>query len=162
MHRAAWLFARKGDDHPFDLPPVTEADDIAPVPRALGQLSGREGRIVAMGVHQRAGIGQRLAGSDEGENHDRRSKRGSGKAAPRNRLRKAFTILSCPSLTSYEAPMSLPARSPAGGGCLILAGFLIGAMVGIVRGQPSLGVLLGVSASALLLVILWLVGRRKG
>jgi hypothetical protein len=57
--------------------------------------------------------------------------------------------------------MTPDVKNPAGGGCLILAGFLLGAFLGILSGEPSLGVLIGVAAGTLLAVALWLAGRRK-
>lgn len=58
--------------------------------------------------------------------------------------------------------MTLDPKSPAGGGCLIFAGFLLGAVIGVARGQPSLGVLTGVLLGTLLAIVLWLAGRRGG
>lgn len=55
--------------------------------------------------------------------------------------------------------MSPDRRVASGGGCLILLGFLLGAFVGFAKGQPSLGVLIGVGISIALAVILWLVDR---
>ncbi len=52
-------------------------------------------------------------------------------------------------------------KSPAGGGCLIFAGFLLGAIIGINRGEPSLGVLIGVAIGILLALGLWLAARRR-
>lgn len=57
--------------------------------------------------------------------------------------------------------MPIDPKSPAGGGCLIFAGFLLGSFIGIAYGQASLGVLIGVGVGVLLAVILWLAGRRR-
>jgi hypothetical protein len=51
-------------------------------------------------------------------------------------------------------------KSPAGGGCLIFAGFLLGAILGILYGEPSLGVLIGVGIGVVLALGLWLVNRK--
>ena len=52
-------------------------------------------------------------------------------------------------------------KSPAGGGCLIFAGFILGAVIGIAYGQASLGVLIGVGLGVLLAIAVWLTGRRS-
>ena len=57
--------------------------------------------------------------------------------------------------------MSPHRRVASGGGCLIFIGFLLGAFIGFVRGEPSLGVIIGVGVSVALAVILWLVERRR-
>ena len=51
--------------------------------------------------------------------------------------------------------------SAGGGGCLIFAGFLLGAIIGIYRGEPSLGVLIGTGVGILLALGLWLATRRR-
>lgn len=53
-------------------------------------------------------------------------------------------------------------KSPAGGGCLIFAGFILGAAIGIAYGQASLGVLIGVAVGVILAAALWLKGRSGG
>jgi len=58
--------------------------------------------------------------------------------------------------------MQLDPKSSAGGGCLILLGFILGAAIGIARGEPSLGVLIGVGAGVLVAVLMWAVGRARG
>lgn len=48
-----------------------------------------------------------------------------------------------------------------GGGCLIFAGFIIGAVLGIALGQPSLGVIIGVVAGAAIALAQWLLTRSR-
>lgn len=52
-------------------------------------------------------------------------------------------------------------KSPAGGGCLIFAGFFLGALIGIAYGEASLGVLIGVGVGVLLALGLWVMGRKQ-
>ena len=51
-----------------------------------------------------------------------------------------------------------PARA---GGFLIAAGFLIGALAGIVLGQPSIGFLAGGAAGILGALALWIADRKR-
>lgn len=46
------------------------------------------------------------------------------------------------------------------GGCLILVGFLVGAVAGIALGEPSLGTIAGVGIGGLIALLLWLRARR--
>ena len=52
--------------------------------------------------------------------------------------------------------MESNSRSPAGGGCLIFAGFVLGAVLGIAYGQASYGVVIGTLAGVLLALAQWL------
>lgn len=59
--------------------------------------------------------------------------------------------------------MTIDPKSPAaGGGCLVFAGFILGAGFGIMIDEPSLGVIVGVASGALLALALWYAGRRRG
>lgn len=58
--------------------------------------------------------------------------------------------------------MAVDPKSPAGGGCFILLGFLAGAAIGIATGQASQGAILGALAGIALAVIVWMVGRSRG
>ena len=51
-------------------------------------------------------------------------------------------------------------NTPAAGGLLILIGFLGGATVGILRGEPSVGVIIGVGLGIVAAVLVWLFNRR--
>jgi hypothetical protein len=65
---ANFLFGQ-GDDHPFDLPPVAKAQDVTLVPACFGARRGLEPGVVALGLEQQCGIGQRTAAIDEGRVH---------------------------------------------------------------------------------------------
>jgi hypothetical protein len=57
--------------------------------------------------------------------------------------------------------MTDPAKRPAtAGGFLIAAGLLLGTVVGVAVGQPSLGFLAGLAIGAVLALLLWLLDRR--
>ena len=58
--------------------------------------------------------------------------------------------------------MQIDAKSSAGGGCLIFAGFLAGAILGILYGQASYGVLIGTAVGILLALAMWWAGRGRG
>ena len=50
-------------------------------------------------------------------------------------------------------------RFPRAGGALLAAAILIGAIGGVVVGQPSIGFLAGLGAGLLLLAAVWLLDR---
>ena len=52
-------------------------------------------------------------------------------------------------------------RTPLAGGSLLALSLLVGAVVGIARGQASLGVVVGLAVGLALLGLVWLIDRRK-
>ncbi|CAN5440960.1 hypothetical protein BH10PSE14_BH10PSE14_25440 [soil metagenome] len=52
-----------------------------------------------------------------------------------------------------------PRKTPLAGGLLIAVGAIGGAVIGMVRGQATIGLLVGVGIAAVLSVVLWLVSR---
>lgn len=55
-----------------------------------------------------------------------------------------------------------PRRTPIGGGILIAAGVLGGAVFGISTGQPTVGVLGGTALGVALAALLWAVDKLRG
>lgn len=55
-----------------------------------------------------------------------------------------------------------PRKNALGGGCLLTLGIFAGVGAGIAYGQPSIGFLAGTAAGLLLLLLVWLVDRRRG
>jgi hypothetical protein len=60
-------------------------------------------------------------------------------------------------------PRDIPSRpEPRGGGCLVAAGLLGGATIGVMLGEGSIGILAGLAIGAVAaLALLWLDGRRR-
>lgn len=56
---------------------------------------------------------------------------------------------------------SLRNRNPMAGGALLAASILLGPIVGLFFGQPSLGLLAGFAVGLLLLLLVWLIDRRR-
>ena len=52
-------------------------------------------------------------------------------------------------------------RFSASGGIFLFLGPIVGALIGISRNEPILGMLLGFGAGAALALIIWLIDRRK-
>ena len=52
-------------------------------------------------------------------------------------------------------------RFSASGGIFLFLGPVIGALIGISRNEPILGMLLGFAAGAALALIIWIIDRRK-
>lgn len=53
-----------------------------------------------------------------------------------------------------------PRRSNAAGGSLLALAVVGGAAIGIATGQPTIGALAGLGVGLLLVLIVWLAGRR--
>ncbi|WP_284734539.1 hypothetical protein [Sphingosinicella terrae] len=54
-----------------------------------------------------------------------------------------------------------PKRTPMAGGALLAASILLGPVVGAFFGQPSIGLLVGFGVGLVLLLVVWLVDRRR-
>lgn len=52
-------------------------------------------------------------------------------------------------------------RFPSAGGIFLFLGPVLGALVGIGRGEPILGMLFGFIAGAALALLVWVIDRRK-
>ena len=50
---------------------------------------------------------------------------------------------------------------PVGGGIFLFLGPVVGALVGIGRGEPILGMLFGFAAGVALALLVWAIDRRK-
>ncbi|MBX3562572.1 MAG: hypothetical protein KF780_12270 [Sphingomonas sp.] len=57
--------------------------------------------------------------------------------------------------------MSTSDKTPRAGGALIAAAILVGAVVGIIYRQASLGVVAGLAAGIALALLVWLVDKRR-
>jgi hypothetical protein len=55
-----------------------------------------------------------------------------------------------------------PRKNAQAGGCFLTFGILAGVFAGMYLGQPSVGFLAGAAAGLLLLLIVWLIDRRRG
>jgi uncharacterized membrane protein len=58
-------------------------------------------------------------------------------------------------------PQSPRSTNPAAGGCLLAVSVVVGGVAGVVFNQPSLGIVLGIAAGAVLATIVWLIDRRR-
>ena len=52
-------------------------------------------------------------------------------------------------------------NAPAAGGCLLAAGIIGGAIIGVIVNQPSAGIVLGGVAGVVVATILFLIDRRR-
>lgn len=55
----------------------------------------------------------------------------------------------------------MQARSSQAGGCLLIACIFVGVIVGLMRGQPSLGFLIGTAFGAAVAVLVWVLDRSE-
>jgi hypothetical protein len=62
--------------------------------------------------------------------------------------------------SSDNRPEQLPGKGMAGG-FFIAAGLLVGAIIGIIYDQPSIGMVAGFGLGSIVAVIIWLLDRRK-
>jgi hypothetical protein len=59
----------KGNDHPLDLPPMAEFQDIAAAPAAFGKRRSFESGVIAIGFDQQCSVGKRCASGNIGRIH---------------------------------------------------------------------------------------------
>ena len=55
-----------------------------------------------------------------------------------------------------------PRKNAQAGGCLLTFGILAGVIVGLYMRQPSIGFLAGTATGLVLLLVVWLIDRRRG
>ncbi|WP_187107758.1 hypothetical protein [Sphingomonas xanthus] len=55
-----------------------------------------------------------------------------------------------------------PRRNPLSGGIFLFLGPVAGAVAGMVLGRPVLGMLYGFAAGIALMLLVWLIDRRRG
>lgn len=82
-------------------------------------------------------------------------------AAAAYRLSANGTV-ACQCGTWQRPRMASPSsRSPMSGGFLLALSVIVGALVGGLNGEPSLGLVLGFAAGAAIAGIVWLIDRRR-
>lgn len=59
-----------------------------------------------------------------------------------------------------EHPNKHPSKGMAGG-FFLFAGLLAGSIIGIIYGQPSIGMIGGFAAGTVVATVIWLLDRRK-
>lgn len=57
--------------------------------------------------------------------------------------------------------MTKPSKTPMAGGFLLALSLIVGAFIGIARGEASLGFLAGLGVGLVLLIAVWLVDRMR-
>jgi hypothetical protein len=57
--------------------------------------------------------------------------------------------------------MANPSSSPTAGGCLLAAAILLGALIGVSLGQPSIGILAGTAVGTAAALVVWLRDRAR-
>ena len=163
MDSAADFLVGKSDDHPFDLPPMAEAQHISLVAAVLGACRCLEPGIVAIGFEQQCRIGQRGSSMDVGRVHGGVGNPAHLAVRRTDRVNETSTMifpaLAAGSFDGHGGAMNR--RSTAAGGIFLFLGLLIGAIYGINEGQPMLWMLRGFGAGIVLAVLVWFIDRRR-
>ena len=92
MDAAANFLAGQCFNHPFDLPPVAEAHDIAVAAEPPGTRRRFEGSAVAVMLHELGGIGKGKTSVDEDRIHDGAVYRIGLEGLPTSVVNAALTI----------------------------------------------------------------------
>ena len=69
VNRTENFLVRQGDDHPFDLPPMAEFQDIAIVAAGLGARSSLEPGVIAVSLQKQCSVGKGRSAVDVGRVH---------------------------------------------------------------------------------------------
>lgn len=171
---------RQQGDHPSDLPPATEVDDVAALTARVGPRRRLGDGMVAEARDQVGRLGCRRAvgemdvrlqglhpkGCGRTDLACGRCERADGHAQHRvNHDRQASTgenPLAARKGRCHGAPMTAsPKRTPMAGGALLAGSILLGPVIGAFFGQPSIGLLAGFGFGLVLLLVVWLVDRRR-
>jgi hypothetical protein len=57
--------------------------------------------------------------------------------------------------------MATSTRNPMSGGFLLALSLIVGVVIGAWRGQPSLGFIVGFGVGLVMLLLVWLIDRRR-
>lgn len=156
------FLAGKSRDHPLDLPPVAEADDIFPVAAFLRPSRGFKASVIAETLDEFGGIGKSRPSGDEGRVHASSLTAPGFPTADEHRQRSAnhLSCLAQPPPLCHATPMAQ--RNTLGGGCFLIIPMLIGFIAGMATGNAYRGVLIGTAIGIALAVAVWLIDRRRG
>jgi hypothetical protein len=80
---------------------------------------------------------------------------------PTDSVNGLFTITALATAAGLWQSTPMSRRSPQAGGFLLILAIFIGMAIGIMAGQPVLGVLAGTAAGIALALRVWLVDRRR-
>jgi uncharacterized membrane protein len=64
-------------------------------------------------------------------------------------------------LPAMSRPMSQPRRYTQAAGSVLAIAIIVGAVAGVIVGQPSIGFLVGLGAGVLIAILFWLNDRRR-
>ncbi len=160
VHGPKRLLAAERVDQPFDVAPAAEHADVAGGAAALGAVRGLQHRFFAEAREELGGGIYGCAVGDEQGRHGR-GRYPAEVTGPRTAVvTTAFTMgLAKRHPLWHSRPMST--RSPQAGGCLLVLCIFLGVALGAMRGQPSLGFLIGAGLGVLAAVAVWLLDRRR-
>ena len=164
MDGAANLFAAQRRDHPLDLPPVTETNDIAGVAAQVGKRRGFVAGVVAEAAQKLGCVGQRHASTDEGCVHTQVFTGAPLSGLPTKIVNAAFTM-SLRIAAGDRAPLLpwrlMATRNARSGGIFLMIGILGGTIWGVSAGVPMKGVLIGTGLGIAAALLVWLLDRRR-
>lgn len=163
MERAGHRVVAEHGDHPFDLAPPTEVDEVSYCPTAMGAARRLGERKVAEAVDQVGRIGE---GFPTGEMDvvtqafPRSLSWRSDKPRPfQSAQRRGLTPDKRGGLC-HGGGMSAGRYTQAGGFVLALS-ILVGTAAGAMLRQPSIGFLVGAGLGLALAVLIWALDRRR-
>jgi hypothetical protein len=164
MDGAANLFAAQGRNHPFDLPPVTEADNIAGVAAQVGEGRSLITGIVAEAAEKLGSVGEGHAATDEGCVHALAFTSAPLSGLPTKIVNAAFTMLCLFVAGAFGRLLSwrgMVRRNTHSGGIFLTVGILAGFGWGVTEGAPMKGVLIGTGIGIAAALLVWLFDRRR-
>lgn len=161
MYRAADLIVAQRGDHPLDLSPMAEAKNVASVPALLGADCRFIARIASKAINQFMRVPKGSASCDEEAVHSKPCSLGAFRLVPTKSVNAPFTTSRLVYRPGVWQSAAMQTRSSMAGGFLLIVCLFAGLIVGVRMNQPSLGVLLGTLAGALVAVAVWVFDRRR-
>jgi hypothetical protein len=154
------LVAAQGGDDPLDVPPVTEAHDIAVVPAALGADRRLEPGIIPETLDQLGRIGNCRASVNEGTVHVCNLSPTPVSRLPTKTVNGLFTMLDLALGQRLGMGPEMPSTTRAGG-CFLTLFILAGFPLGLAIGNPMKGILIGTGAGIVFALVTWLIDRTR-
>lgn len=157
-------------DHPLDLAPAAEMEDVAERAAAVGPRRrlargmGAEARDQLRRVGRRRAVGKVDALHDVPAlifSFDRPSLAGARFEIGDGHAQRGVNQMALAAKACHCRPMAVPDRVPRGGGVLLALSLIAGVAAGTLAGQPSLGFLAGLAVGLALVLAIWLADRRR-
>lgn len=174
MDGAAHLVVAEHVDHPDDLPPAAEMDDIAEIAAAARPLGGLDHGKLAKAFEQLARVDEcRPVGKKHIVTQRTLLVRKQGHSPVMVAILRSFILNALFTMNAPKRGSLAPERATCHGSCMekrdytqaggfiLAASIIAGAVGGTMVGQSSIGFVVGTGTGVLLALLIWWIDRRR-